>query len=71
MSYFSCLSLSILSEFLSILQAATDLLVRQKNFSVGLPNNEIDITQSVSMSRDSHVTGAPPPQTPPIVGAGG
>ena len=27
------------------LQAATDLLVRQKHFSVGQPNNEIHITQ--------------------------
>ena len=29
----------------SVLQAATDLLVRQKHFSVGQPNNEIHITQ--------------------------
>jgi phosphorylase kinase alpha/beta subunit len=30
--------------------AATDLLVRQKNFSVGQPNNEIDITQPLPSS---------------------
>ena len=37
--------LSVIIDYV-LLQAATDLLVRQKNFSLGQPNNEIDITQS-------------------------